>query len=310
MGIFKRRGPPLFALLLVVVGAVLLLQNLNIVRWDLWIEVWRFWPLILVGVGARLIIGRGRTWIMGAVAVVLLTGAFVGSGLLAESERNVVVERIAEPLGSVTRLDLQVGLPLGRLEIDSLPPSSPNLVEGTFRTPCGGAAPTFWRGRETVSLGVEREPLSLFCSWDADWTLYVSPHVWDAMVSITTGAGSVDIDLTNIQATRLYVSAGAADVVIRMPADAGHVEATVDAGAANVDVWIPNGVEGRIIYGGGLTSLDVAPRFPSLASVADYGGATVMGRDPSDIYESPGYRQAANRVSIQLNTGVSSVTVR
>ena len=310
MGGFKRRGPPLFALLLVVLGAVLLLQNLNIVRWDLWIEIWRFWPLILVGVGARLVIGRGRRWIMGAVGVVLLIGALVGSGLVAESERNIVVERIAEPLGSVTRLDLRVGLPVGRLEIDSLPPNSPNLVEGTFRTPCGGAAPTFWRNQETASLMVEREPWSLLCSWNADWTLYVSPHVWEVVVDITAGAGSTDIDLTNVQATEVYINTGAADVVIRMPAAAGHVRAVITGTAANVDVRIPTGVEGRVIHDTWLTSLDVGRRFRSLAWVTDYGDPAVMVRNPADVYESPGYRQAVNRVSIELNASASSVTVR
>lgn len=310
MGALKRRGPPFFALLLVAVGAVLLLQNLNIVRWDLWIEVWRFWPLILVGVGARLAIGRGRPWIMGSIAVALLAGALVGSAVLAESGRNIVVERIAEPLGSSTRLDLRVGLPFGRLEIDSLPPNSPNLVEGTFQTPCDGTNPTFWRNRETVSLGVEREPLSLFCAGDVDWTLYVSPHAWHVMLDITAGGGSIDLDLTDLQATSLYVSAGAADVVIRMPSDAGDVEAVVNAVGGDVDVRIPNGVEGRVIYDGWLTSLDIGPRFRNLASAAPYDDATVMGRNPEDIYESPGYRQAENRVSIALGTGVSSVSVR
>lgn len=310
MGALKRRGPPFFALLLVAVGAVLLLQNLNIVRWDLWIEIWRFWPLILVGVGARMAIGRGRPWIMGTIAVALLAGALVGSALLAESGRNIVVERIAEPLGNTTRLNLRVGLPFGRLEIDSLPPSSPNLVEGTFQTPCDDTNPTFWRNRETVSLGVEREPLSLFCSGDVDWTLYVSPHAWHVMVDIAAGGGSIDLDLTDLQATSLYVSAGAADVIIRMPSDAGDVEAVVNAVGGDVDVRIPNGVEGRVIYDGWLTSLDIGPRFRNLASTANYDDATVMGRNPEDIYESPGYRLAANRVSITLDTGVSSVSVR
>ena len=310
MGALKRRGPPFFALLLVAVGAVLLLQNLNIVRWDLWIEIWRFWPLILVGVGARLAIGRGRRWIMGAIAVALLVGAIVGSAFLAESGRNIVVERIAEPLGSATRLSLRVGLPFGRLEIDSLPPSSPNVVEGTFQTPCDGTNPMFWRSQETVSLGVEREPLSLFCAGDVDWTLYVSPHAWHVDVDIAAGGGSIDLDLTDLQATSLYVSAGAADVVIRVPSDAGHVDVVVNAVGGDVDVRIPNGVEGRVISDGWITSLDVGPRFRSLASAANYDGATVMGRNPEDIYESAGYRQAANRVSIALDTGVSRVSVR
>jgi hypothetical protein len=42
---------PLGGLLLVAVGVLLLLQTIGVVPWGLWLELWRFWPVLLVVAG-------------------------------------------------------------------------------------------------------------------------------------------------------------------------------------------------------------------------------------------------------------------
>ena len=104
------------------------------------------------------------------------------------------------------------------------------------------------------------------------------------------------------------MNAGAASVFIRMPADAGPAEAVISAGASSIDVRIPDGVPARILNDSALSSLNVSSRFQSLRGTFSEG-QTVMRRDPGEIFQSPGYREAENRVSIELNVGVSSVSV-
>ena len=134
----RRPKPPLFALLLVVAGVVLLLQNLDLIGWGFWLEIWRFWPVLLVAVGVNIMLGRRLPWLATAIVVALICGSAVWAALLAESERDTVVARTSKVLGETNRLDMAVDIGFGSLTIDSLPSDSPNLVEWSLEAPCGG----------------------------------------------------------------------------------------------------------------------------------------------------------------------------
>ena len=59
----RRQGVPIVALLLIAAGVTLLLQNLGIVRWELWLEIWRFWPVLVIAIGVDLIFGKRLRWL-------------------------------------------------------------------------------------------------------------------------------------------------------------------------------------------------------------------------------------------------------
>ena len=307
----ERRGPPLFGLLLVALGVVLLLQNLDVIDWDLWTEIWRFWPVLLVAIGANLILGRRLPWLTTMIVAVLLTGSMLGAALLAESDASVRVDRIEEPLLSTRSLYLGMGFGAGSLVIDSLPRGSSNLVEGWFEAACGSASTSLKRYDGTAALDIDVSGESFFpCGWGRDWRVSLSP-VPEVTMDLGTGASSIDLDLTDLRVTSLYVAAGATDLDIRMPARAGDVEVVIDAGAADIDLWIPSGVEAYIVNDSGISSFKVSRRFPSLESqgwTAEYG--TIEGRGPGDIYSSRGYGDAENRIRVEINGGASSVSIR
>ena len=125
----ERRGPPLFGLLFVALGVVLLLLH--------WFDFGKFWPVVLILLG------------------LLLTGSILGAALLAESDASVRVDRIEEPLLSTRSLDLGMGFGAGSLVIDSLPRGSSNLVEGWFEAACGSASTSFQRYDGTAALDVD-----------------------------------------------------------------------------------------------------------------------------------------------------------
>ena len=306
----ERRGPPLFGLLLVALGVVLLLQNLDVIDWDLWTEIWRFWPVLLVAIGANLILGRRLPWLTTIIVVVLLAGSILGAALLAESDASVRVDRLEEPLLSTKSLDLGVGFGMGSLVIGSLPRGSANLVEGWFEAACGPASTSFQRYDSAAALDVDVSGESFFpCGWGRDWRVSLSP-VPEVTMDLDTGASSIDLDLTDLRVTRLHVAARATDLDIRMPARAGEVEVVIDAGASDIDLWIPDGVEARIVNDSGLSSFKVSRRFPSLEAqgwIAEYG--TIGGRGPGEIYSSLGYGEAENRIHVEINGGASSISV-
>ena len=300
-----KNGRPvlsLFALLLIAVGVVLLLQNLGVLNWDLWLETWRFWPVLLIAIGVGLVLGQRLRWLSMGIVAALLAGSIAGAALLSESSGDVDVDRFTVPLDDARSLDLWVGFGLGSLTIDSLPDGSPNLVEARFESRC--AAPDIRVGRDggAVSLDIEREDLDAqmdtgglaLCFRDADWRLSLS-RVPEVTIDLGLGAASIDLDLTDLKTRSLYVDGGAASVEIRMPANAGDVDAEINAGAASIDVRIPQGMEAHIVNATDLSSFDVSSRFPGISNRA---------------FQSPGYPEARNRIYLEVIGGVSSVNVR
>ena len=57
----RRHGIPTGAIILVIVGVVLLLQTTGVVSWDLWLNLWRFWPVLIIAIGINVFLGR-RMW--------------------------------------------------------------------------------------------------------------------------------------------------------------------------------------------------------------------------------------------------------
>ncbi len=312
-----RNGRPalsLFALLLIAVGVVLLLQNLGVLSWELWLEIWRFWPVLLIAIGVGLVLGQRFRWLSMGIVAAMLAGSIAGAALLAESSGDVDVDHFTVPLDDTRSLDLWVAFGLGSLTIDSLPEGSPNLVVGTFESRCAAPEIRVRRDGDAVSLDIEREDLDAemdpgrlaLCFRDADWRLSLS-RLPEVTIDLGLGAASIDLDLTDLKTRSLYVDGGAASVEIWMPADPGDMEAVISVAAASIDVRIPGEVEASIVNDTNLSSFDVDRRFPSL-DLRDASAAA--GRPSSNVYQSPGYRESDNRIRLEVLGGVSSVNVR
>jgi hypothetical protein len=114
-------------------------------------------------------------------------------------------------------------------------------------------------------------------------------------LTLKTGASSAEVDLTDLKVARLRIETGASRSTVRLPAGAGYTEATVQAGAAQITIIVPEGVAARIREDVGLASVRVDTfRFPK----AD------------GLYESTGFDTASNRVELHVQGGVASVEVR
>ena len=126
----------------------------------------------------------------------------------------------------------------------------------------------------------------------ADWDLMVSPEV-ALDLDIRAGAADLDLDLTHLNVRRVFVGAGASQIRIRL-SDTGRTHIEIEAGAADVEIAVPQGVAARIDNDSFLNSTIVdSDRFP----------------ESNGEYRSPDYFTAENRVDIEIGAGAASVTV-
>lgn len=57
---YRHHGNGASAVLLILLGLIFLLNNLDIIPWSIWDNLWRFWPLILILWGLQIMLGRSR----------------------------------------------------------------------------------------------------------------------------------------------------------------------------------------------------------------------------------------------------------
>jgi uncharacterized integral membrane protein len=220
--------------LLVIIGLLFMLSNLNIVTINIWNLIW---PLFLIALGV---------W--------TLWGNSLGRRL--ESERVVI------PRDDAQRARVRVQHGAGRLEVRAGGDGG-NLVEGSF-----GGGLDYHTRREGDLLDVRMaSPVRIFPffwtpGWNLNWSFGLHRDVILAL-DFETGANESRIDLTDLKVTDLRLQSGASSTDLILPADAGYTRVHIETGAASFNIHVPIGVAARVKVGGALSSVNVdRTRFP------------------------------------------------
>jgi hypothetical protein len=267
-----RRGSAFWAVVLILVGALLLLGNLGILSVNVWSL---FGPLLLVALGV---------WILW--------------GILA-GPRAFHAEETAIPLEGASRAHIRLRHGAGRMQVQA--GAGPGeLVAGTF----GGGLDSTTR-RDDDALDVDMRVASgsfphVMWPWGwgragpLDWSVRLSAGI-PLSLDFETGASDASIDLTDLRVTFVRLQTGASATRLTLPANAGHTRVEIRSGAAAVTIRVPSGVAARIRTQTGLAGVTIdRQRFRRLG----------------DEYQSADYDTAANKVDLDIQTGVGAVDVR
>jgi hypothetical protein len=114
-------------------------------------------------------------------------------------------------------------------------------------------------------------------------------------VIVEAGASKMDIDLQDVQASRIELKTGASTVDLILPAR-GASALDIEGGAATFNLRIPDGTSARIDRAEGFVALNVdTDRFP---------------QSGSGVYQSPNFDSDSNRVLITIKAGVGTINVK
>jgi hypothetical protein len=254
-------------LLLILFGVLLLLDNFDILPGSVFGYIW---PLVLIYFGISVLLSRGSR------------PEPVEDSTTLEGARSAAVA-------------LKHGA--GELLVRGGAPAD-LLYSGIF---AGGVDKHFDRPADRLSVTLAgrtpdwfRWPGAMFGPHGMNWDVRLNETVPLAL-SVESGASSTRLDLSSLRVTDLNIQTGASSTVVTLPARAGHTRARLSAGAASVDITVPEGVAARIKGMVGVGSLDVDQhRFPR----------------HNGIYASPDFDHAENRVELDVEGGVGSVRVR
>jgi hypothetical protein len=126
-----------------------------------------------------------------------------------------------------------------------------------------------------------------------EWNFALNENV-PISIDLDSGASEIDLDLRNVKLKYLDLDTGASSTKLFLPEKAGFSKVDLASGAASHEITIPEGVAADIRVESGLSDISInESRFP------------LNGKH----YTSPDYASAANRVELNIETGVSSVKV-
>jgi len=303
----ERRSSLIGPVILIGAGLLFLLNNLGLLSWDVWPALLRLWPVLLIGIGLDLIIGR-RSLVGSILIVLLLLGGLVAvvRPFVGRSEaRALSIEEISQPLEGAKRADVEIRAGACDLRLSPLPIEQDSgmyrLIEGQVALP--GRARVRQDARrvgDTLYYALQGEGVASWLPWrsqesswrDLNWDLQLNREV-PMKLQLNTGIGRAVVDLGRMNITSLRAEAGVGEMTLTLPRQ-GNLDAHIETGVGRVTLIVPQGMAARITVHRGLGDVSVK---------GDYVRE-------GDTYTSPGYNMAANRIELAVQCGIGELTIR
>jgi len=232
-----RRSTIFWGSIFLILGFLVLLENLGIIDINVWELVW---PLFLIALGL---------WV--------LLGALAG-------RRGGEVEHAVVQLDGASQAKIRFNHGAGRLRVSGM--AAPNtLLEGDFS---GGIDVTRRQEGDTLDVTLSM-PSKYFpdIPWlcganNLDWIIKINDQT-PVSLNLNTGAAESKMDFSTTQVKDIRLKTGASSTELVLPSNAGQVYVKVEAGVASVKIQVPQGVAARIRDKSGLTTLNIdRNRFP------------------------------------------------
>ena len=288
-------GNLFWGLLLLFIGSMFLLDNLNILNFE-FSNLWRLWPLLIVATGVSLLSIKG--W-PGAVITGVMVAAMIGLvGLVslgfvkpgANLQVNTQRVEVARSGDEIKGLDLSISGGAGTILIDSV--ASGDLVQAKLES-------NFVKLRHESSErdGIQKSTLTLDPSenwWQNNYRNDLAVNISEQVpldLNIDTGASKISGDLSLLQLKSLKIDAGASEASVKIGSLVETLTVELDMGASSFTLEVPKDSGISFDIDADMSNQDI----PGLRKISD------------DRYESSNYAAAKNKIVVRGSIGMSNL---
>jgi hypothetical protein len=284
--------------LLIVIGLIALLVELNVISSDRLYRLADLWPLILIVIGLELITRRALTGVAVDVATILIL-LIAGAGAIAYVATGPAIPGGTQVLDSSGKTgDLKVA----SVEIDV--GAATIIVQGNSalgsdlykaHIEYSGSKPEVALDQSTGELRISQQGgFPFFAAHRFVLNLEISPSVtWS--FHINSGATTNTFKLTDIRVGAIEINTGASREDITLGPAKGTIPITIDGGAVTARIHRPAGTQVSAQVSGGAVSLT--------------GDGRRVGGIGNARWQSDGYGGAADAYKIEVNGGACTVTI-
>lgn len=307
-----------WGLILLFVGGVLLLDNLDVIDFY-WRSVFSMWPVILIIIGVNLLVPKRGIGNAVSIVVTIAALAFLAFRGTFPPHNNWWMfdnkEWNTERRGSVNnKRNREKSRGVFTHEYDSaISTAYLHIKGGAVEYEIGGLTDELFHAEATSTIGAHHLETTTTDSkanltfsmrdtekgnWnirgDENWakiSLNDKP-IWH--ISLDMGAGTAEFDLTEYKIASLNFNGGAASFEAKLGMPLEETTIAAESGVASVEIEIPRAAACKIVIKSGLSSRD----FPGFTKQQD------------GSYTTEGYERASNRFVVNLKGGLSSFTVK
>lgn len=296
----KKRSSMFGPVVLIGLGVLLLLSNLDIIDLNFWQLLFRFWPAFLIGAGLDILVGRraqGGSVIVLLVILGLIFGA-IWLGYIDGSTPFGMVkgEPISQSVAGASRAEIVIESSMSQMRVGASTDALA-LIDGNIALhPNEELTRDFAVLGGTASYRLESGSRSLILpsfgrSEDGLWDLTLN-RTLPMNLQISTGVGTSELDFRELNLVGLTVETGVGKADVTLPAF-GVLDATVTGGVGGITIQIPATMAARIEAHAGIGSVRVDGDFI----------------EEDGVYVSPGYVNAAHRVNLTVEGGIGAITI-
>lgn len=298
-----------WGLLFICLGLLILINNFSTIFMD-WASIWKLWPLVVVLLGISLLVKHkhGKSFIAGLAAVILALAIFASFKTATHFIRNdfeIVFDDDGDYKFKITEYSEKFDstLQYATFNFDA-GAGSFNISKATdklFDAITEGKKDYFKLKRfdkdstSKIDFSMYGKQIITFGSrgYKNKVDMKLNPElIWD--LTFDVGAASMDFDLTEIKAKNIDVNMGAASINLKLGDKYPETNLSIDAGASDIDVYVPEKSGCRINTDGALSSKNFND----------------FDKMKSGHYQTANFDEAQSKIYISIDSGVSSITVK
>lgn len=329
----KKSKDVVFAIFLIFIGTIFLLNSTGVVGWGIWQNILRFWPIFLILAGVKLIFEKSAVAeiIIGILALLLFTSVAIFSYISYTSQSLPFVPRTISryikenpelfSVDSVETIEEEERISLEDYDIE-------DVEERTLKIDVGATKFTVTDDVELenylnldssfsnsfvqpslesklenglLDLSFKTRPAARFVFWGSthssefNLTLGQTQIQTDVDINLGAGRGEVLLESTNLRNISSSVGAGRLDVSLN--GDAIPESFEIELGAGKMTITIPENVGYELSY-----DLGVGRILVNKESIADFVGEETSLR-------SANYEEAEHIIIIEAKVGVGSLEI-
>lgn len=298
----------------IVLGAVPLAYHQGAVSLTTLGDAWRLWPLVVVGIGLRIVLSRTPAYFVGGLVVAACLGLVLGSLFAVGPQLGC-----GHPSGtgsSISRDGAFDGAAQVELKLQCGRANVTTSSDGQWHvraSDTGAMNPNVGISANSLSIGSDSGTRLWPDRGDETWDIAL-PSGQSIGLTVTVDAGDVHLNLggANLSSASFSLNAGSLHADLTN-ARVGSLTVSTNVGASSIILDGNSSVSGSLSTNVG--SLDLcAPgqlglRMKSSESLAATNFSSAGLVRVGDAWQTPGYDTAANKADFSVSTSVGNLTL-